>query len=358
MEGVMGIGKALRGILMGGVPLVAVVLGGQYYAENLRYVTTENAYVRAPVITISAEIDGRVAFVNAKENAWVEQGESLLGIDARPLAAARAAAEADLASARLGVTALRARYREGLAEIDSAAERVRFLEAEFARLSGLAATGNFPKAQVDAASHDLALAKRRLATLRETNGIVLAELGGALDGPVDSHPLVKRAEADVEARRIALEQARFHAPVSGHVGQVDVQPGEYVEAGDALFALVDTKDFWVQANLKEVQLAHVRVGQSVRVVVDGYPDLAWTGVIEGISPATGSEFALLPPQNASGNWVKVVQRVPVRVRLDPNGRENLLRAGMTAHVSIDTERDRSLIDVVKSVVAGTSTTSP
>lgn len=332
--------------------MVALILGANYYTQNLRYVTTENAYVRAEVVTVSAEIDGRVAFVNASENAYVSKGDALLGIDDRPLAAALAAAEADLASARLGVTALHARYREGLAEISAAAERVRFLESEYARLKKLADTGNFPKAQVEEAAHDLALSKRRLGTLRETNGIVLAELGGTLDGPVDNHPLVKRALADVDARRIAVEQAHFTAPASGHVGQIGVQPGEFVEAGDALFALVRTDDFWIQANLKEVQLAHVRIGQTVRVVVDGYPDFAWSGTVDSISPATGSEFALLPAQNASGNWVKVVQRVPVRVRLEPTGREELLRAGMTAHVRIDTERDHELIDVVKDVIAG------
>jgi len=130
-----------------------------------------------------------------------------------------------------------------------------------------------------------------------------------------------------------------------------VQPGEYVEAGDALFALIRSDNLWIQANLKEVQLTHVRTGQTVDIRVDGFPDLVWTGEVESISPATGSEFALLPPQNASGNWVKVVQRVPVRIRLDEIGREELLRTGMTASISIDTGREHELFELVHNALA-------
>lgn len=344
-------GKIIRWFLMGVVPLVAAVAGADHYVKGLRYVDTENAYIRAEVITVSSEIDGRISFVNAEENAWVDAGAELLGIESSPLEAAVTGAEADLASARLTVAALHARYREGRAEVGAAIERVRFLETEVARQERLAANGSLPAATFDATQHELALAQRRLTTLRETNSIVLAELGGSTDLPEDEHPLVKRATANLDAARIALSRARFAAPASGHLGEIGVQPGEYVEAGDALFALIRSDNLWIQANLKEVQLTHVRTGQTVDIRVDGFPDLVWTGEVESISPATGSEFALLPPQNASGNWVKVVQRVPVRIRLDEIGREELLRTGMTASISIDTGREHELFELVHNALA-------
>lgn len=348
----MRVGKLIRGVLMGVVPIAGLVVASYYYTKDQRYVSTENAYVRAEVVTVSAQIDGRIEFVNAGENAKVSEGQVLVGIDSRPLETALAAAEADLAAAKLEIAAMQARYRQGRAEIESATERVRYLETEFARQKSLADKGIGAKAKSEAAEHDLNLARRQLATLRETNRIVLAELGGALDTPVDQHPLVRRAEADVDAANVALSNSIFFAPMSGYVGNVEIQIGEYVEAGDPLFALVGGEELWVQANLKEVQLTHVREGQSATVVVDGFPDLTWRAKVESISPATGSEFALLPAQNASGNWVKVVQRVPVRLQLERTGRENLLRAGMTAEVRIDTERDRDLFELAKGVLAG------
>ncbi len=342
----------VRGVMMGAVPLVGIAVASHFYAKSQRYVTTENAYVRAEVVTISAEIDGRLAFINAHENMRVEAGEALFGLDTRPLEADLRAAEAELAGARLQVEALRARYAQEQADIATARENVRFLETEYQRQKKLAKKGHGTQAKLEAAEHELAIAKRKISAGIRTAGITLAELGGASDLPTDDHPWVRRAVSKVDSAEVALERATFAAPISGFVGAISAQEGEYVEAGDALFAVVDDGGLWIQANLKEVHLTHVRIGQDATVVLDGYPDISWHATVDSISPATGSEFALLPAQNASGNWVKVVQRVPVRLKLKPIGKEDLLRAGMTAYVKIDTERDHDLVEFARGVLAG------
>lgn len=336
---------------MGAVPIVGVLAASHFYAEGQRYVTTENAYVRSDVVTISAEMDGRLAFVNARENRPVVKGQTLFQLDTGPLEAALSAAEADLASARLRVEALRARYSQELAAIATAQELVRFTENEFQRQKTLVDKGHGTQAKLDAAAHEFSLAKRELSTLRQTARISLAELGGVQDFPTDEHPWVKRALSDVDLARVDLERSSFEAPVSGLVGKVEAFEGEYVEAGDAMFAIVRDGELWIEANLKEVQLTHVRIGQGATIVVDGYPDITWRATVESMSPATGSEFALLPAQNATGNWVKVVQRVPVRLKIEPVGKESLLKAGMTASIKIDTERDQDLFEFARGVLA-------
>lgn len=171
---------------------------------------------------------------------------------------------------------------------------------------------------------------------------MLAALGGNPNVATDDHPLVREQRAERDRARLDLERTTIVAPISGTAVNVKLQPGEQVKAATPFFVLVAKTRPWVEANMKETDLTHVKPGQKVRVVLDIYPDAAWTGEVESISPATGAEFAILPPQNASGNWVKVVQRLPVRVRLVPHAGEPTLRAGMTATVAIDTGRQRSL----------------
>ena len=343
----------LRFFLLVLVPLAAVAGAVYVYATGGRYVTTENAYVKANIITISAEIDGRVSFVPVVNNQFVEAGDLLFEIDRAPFEIELAAAEAEIASVRHYVEALRARHREGEMEMRAAYERVRYLGVEFERQEQLLAKGIGARAKFEAAEHDLVMAERAIAVIEERIRTVVAELAGDPNLPVERHPRFLQAMTARERAALDLDRTAVHAPAAGHLSNVVLEAGEHVEAGDPIFALVASGNTWVEANLKEIHLTYVEVGQLATIVVDAYPDLVWNAVIESISPATGAEFALLPPQNATGNWVKVVQRVPVRLRLEDVPGAPRLRAGMTVEVSIDTRRERDLKAIIDGVLART-----
>ena len=285
------------------------------------------------------------------DNEHVERGQPLFQIDPRPFQLALAAAEAELANVRQRIASLRAQFDQGTMETAAAQERIRYLQLAHTRQQQLLTKGHGTQARFDETEHALEMSRRRLSVVRETNRMVLAELGGGPDLPVEQHPLYLRAQAQQARARLDLSYASVTAPLSGTLSKVALEPGEYVEAGDALLALVAIEAPWVEANLKEVQLTHVRVGQSATVVVDSYPELTWQATIQSISPATGAEFAILPPQNATGNWVKVVQRIPVRLKLEPRPHKDLLRAGMTATVTIDTGHERDALAIINEVLA-------
>ena len=346
-----GRGRTFRGFLFGVAPLLVIGAAVYAYATGGRYVTTENAYVKAEIITISANIDGQVDQVRVQANAAVEKGQILFTIDARPHRMALESATAQLASIRQKIDSLRAHYRQGERELAAAEERIRYLQKQHQRQEKLVAKGASTRVKLDETEHDLAMARQRLGVLQESNAMVLADLGGSYDLAAERHPLYLQAEADRKRAELDLAYTDILAPADGIVSNLTLEPGEYVEAGDALFALVTVHDPWIEANLKEVELTHVRIGQKAKIVVDSYPEVTWEAVVDSISPATGAEFAILPPQNATGNWVKVVQRIPVRLRLEGVREPNLLRAGMTATVSIDTGRERDTMAFIKGVVA-------
>ena len=343
---------ALRGLLLGAAPLLVLAAAGYLYETGGRFVTTENAYVKAEIVTISPAVEGRVTVVEVRDNQEVAAGAPLFSLDPRPFEIALAAAEAERESVAQRIAALRASYRQGDNEIHAIRERIRYLDLVRERQRQLRAKGVGTQVKLEEAEHDLAMARRRLNVLEEANGMVLADLGGSLDLPLESHPLYLRAAAAVDQAALDLAYSQVQAPAAGTLSNVTLQQGEYVEIGDPLLALVTSDQPWVEANLKEVQLTHVKVGQAASVVVDSYPDMEMSAVVESISPATGAEFALLPPQNATGNWVKVVQRVPVRLRLEDPLQMALLRAGMTATVSIDTGFERDTLAFVRGVLAG------
>jgi membrane fusion protein (multidrug efflux system) len=341
----------LRLVLMVALPLVAAFYGAVWWGESMRYITTENAYVKADVIAISADIDGRIVEVLVKENQRVTAGQLLLRIDQRPFEIALAEASAELERVAPDIEALRASYRGGLREVRAREERVRYLDGEFDRQEKLTKRGVGTGARLDEAKHELEMARRDRDTTVEQNRRVLAELLGKADLKPEDHPRYLSAMAEVERARLNLSYTTLTAPASGIVSNIKLQAGEYIETGDALFSLVQVDDPWLEANLKETQLTDVVIGQNVAFVIDSYPDVECHGKVASIAPATGAEFSLLPPQNASGNWVKVVQRVPVRVAIGGCSEGNALRAGMTVTVSIDTERDRSMGVMARELVA-------
>lgn len=341
----------LRGVLLGAAPLVALAAAGYFYETGGRYISTENAYVKADIATISPAVEGRVGEVAVHSNQEVEAGALLFSMDQRPFEIALAAAEADLRDVAQRIEAQRAHYRQGENEINAVSERIRYLKLVNQRQKQLRDKGVGTQVKLDEAEHDLIMARRQLSVLEEANHMVLADLGGALDLPLEEHPLYMRAASAVEQAKLDIAYSQVRAPGAGVLSNVTLQSGEYVEIGDALFALVTSRRPWVEANLKEVELTHVKVGQAARVVVDSYPDMEMDAVVESISPATGAEFALLPAQNATGNWVKVVQRIPVRLRLLDPQQIALLRVGMTATVSIDTGFERDTLGFIRGVLA-------
>lgn len=335
----------LRKLLLLVVPALAVLGGLLLWQQGGRYITSENAYVRADIVQISPEVAGRVVEVLVRDHARVEAGTILLRIDPEPFRLAVEKAEAELDAARTLVEVARATYRETQSELGELQARADHLLRQARRQQELAARGVSPATRLEETQNDADVARERINVVRQRLVRLLTTLKGDPDLPVDEHPNVR--ERLVERDRAALDLARtqIRAPVSGTVVNMRVQRGEQLRAAMPLFALVSDRRPWVDANLKETTLAHVGIGQRVEVVLDLYPGLVWEGEVESISPATGAEFAILPPQNASGNWVKVVQRLPVRIRLLPRPDEPPLRAGITATVSIDTGRQREFADI-------------
>ena len=328
------------------VPLVGGAAGLYWYALGGRYVVTDNAYVKADMIAISASIDGRVVEVMVEDNQPVKQGETLFVLDPRPYEIARTRAEARIAAVQNELASKRAAFAQVAAEIADARERVKYLRGEQSRQEDLSTEGADNTAAIDTLKYESNAAVQALQVLHEKARQVLAELGGVLEQPVVEHPRYLEAQASRKEAELALEYATVRAPTGGIPSRVQLQPGEWVQRGRPVFSLIDARELWVEANLKETQLTHVAPGQAVIFEVDAYPGVDWKGVVARISPATGSEFMVLPPQNATGNWIKVVQRVPVRIEFDLAPGHPELRAGMTATVSVDTGQERKLLSML------------
>ena len=341
-------GNLARALLLLGVPLVVAAIALYYYASGGRHLETDNAYVKAHIVAVSAEIAGRVAEVAVRDNQAVTQGQLLFRIDAVPFETALERASAQLANARTEVETLRAEYRVALADAAEAEERNRFLAVQLERQRRLKEQGMVREDAYDEARHNLEAGRARLVALQERAARGLAGLGGDAKLASSSHPRVREAQSAHHSAALELARTRVHAPTAGTVSNLKLQAGMSVARGVAVFSLIQAGEPWIEANFKETQLAGMRVGQVARVVADAYPGVEWRARVSAIAPATGAEFALLPPQNATGNWIKVVQRVPVLFLIEPGDRaadRPALRAGMTVGVSIDTGRSRGLPDL-------------
>jgi len=347
-----GRGRRLRRLLLLVlVPLVMILAGTAWYALTGRYITTENAYVKAHVIAVSTDIDGRVVEVMVRNDKRVKAGDVLFRLDPDPYWLQLQIAEAKISSVRNAIDGMRAEYRQIEAEIDEGLATVRFYEREAVRQRALAKTGAGTAAKLDEAEFEVVAARQQVRGLREKIRKVLAELGGDPVRAAELHPHYLEALAERNMAELRLGYTEVRAPADGIATQMHLEPGEWLEEGKPAFGLIEIDETWVVANLKETELAHLREGQSVEVSVDAYPDAKWQARVTSIAPATGAEFAVLPPQNASGNWVKVVQRVPVRIDLEPAEGNPPLRAGMTASISIDTGRERPLLTIAREALA-------
>ena len=334
--------RLFRLAMLAGVPLLVAVAGAVVWQRGGRIVSTENAYVKADIAQIAPEVSGRVIAVAVRDHAPVSAGAVLVRIDPEPYRLAVAKTTAELDVARAQVETARATYHETKSELGEVENQAAYLERQLARQLSLAQHGVVAASALETAQNNAAVARDRLNVVRKRLDRVMAALGGNSEIDTDNHPMVRDKLADHDRALLDLAHTTLVAPLDGIAVNVKLQLGEQVKASTPLFVIVAATRPWVEANLKETDLTHIAVGQTAKVVLDIYPDEPWEAVVASISPATGSEFAILPPQNASGNWVKVVQRLPVKLRLLPHDGEKPLRAGMTATVDIDTRRERHL----------------
>ncbi len=335
--------RLLRPILLVAVPVAAIALAGLWWLWGGRYIATENAYVKADIVQVSSEVAGRIIHVGAKDHAHVKAGDVLLKVDPEPYQIALLKAEAELDQTKALIEGFRAQYAEAQGELKEAQSKVQFFDAQRSRQKQLTEKGVGAAFRFEEADSNAVAARDRVSVAQHKIQRTLAQLGGEPAIVTAKHPIVREKQALRDRAALELERTVIVASVGGLAVNVKLLPGEQVKAATPLFAIVSDARSWVEANFKETELTHVRPGQTATVVLDIYPDVIWQAEVESISPATGAEFALLPPQNASGNWVKVVQRLPVRLKLTPkDGADLPLRAGMTATVKVDTKRERRL----------------
>ncbi|MGB3899335.1 MAG: HlyD family secretion protein [Mesorhizobium sp.] len=332
--------KARRGgrfALMVALPLALAAAGTYVYVTGGRYEETENANLRQARITISSDTAGRVVTADIAENQVVKKGDLLFAIDPQPYRIALAQADAAVAAARLNVEQLRAAYNQAMAQERSAASEVDYSQSQYDRAADLANKGINTKSSLDEARNDLDKAKQQLAVAKQGIESAKAALGGDPDIETDKHPTVLAALAARDKAAYDLEQTTVQAPADGIIAQASsFKVGQFVGVGTPLFSLVETDDTWIDANFKETQLTHMKPGQKADVVLDTYPDKTFEATVQAVGAGTGAEFSLLPAQNATGNWVKVTQRIPVRLQLTDPDAKLALRTGMSATVTVDT----------------------
>ena len=320
-------------------PLLLLLVGGWFYINSGRFISTDNAQVKAHKVALSSEISGVVASRDVYENQPVKKGELLFKLDDAPFRINLDQAEAQLEEAATVIRAMQASYREKQSELDQARGDVAFAQRELDRQNKLASQKMVAEGQLDAAQHTRDNASQRVLSLLQELASLHASLGGSSDGPVQAHPKYQLALAARDRAALDLSRTQISAPFAGVASNVPL-PGQYVSAGKPVISIVSDHHVWVIANFKETQISHLRPGQPVEIDIDSYPNAPWQGRVESIGQASGSEFAILPAQNATGNWVKVVQRIPVRIALQDDPGRPPLRAGMSATVTVDTGIDK------------------
>src|ERR1700730_1570027 len=324
---------------------MAVLGGGAYfYIKGSRYQSTDDAYAQAATVSISANVAGRVSEIEVRDNELVQRGATLFKWDGARFRIAVSDAAARLADTRLQIESLKSTYRQRQVELRAARDTQSYAQQQYDRQTRLLASGIASQAQFDQAAHALDAARQQVANVQQQIGVALANLGGNPDIAPERHPLVAQAQAALDRAQLNLSYTVISAPTDGVVAKVEqLQVGDTIAASAPVFALVSTRDVWIEANFKEVQLARMRPGQAATIEIDRYPGRKFSAVVRSVSPGTGAQFSLLPPEDATGNWVKVVQRVPVRLELTDVDAGFLLQAGLSADVTVDTHsRDPKL----------------
>ncbi len=335
--------KWMRWGLFALLPL-ALIVGFYLYVTGGQIVTTDDAYVEAAKVGISTDVAGIVQDVDVTENERVAAGQVLYRLDPRQFQIALDNAKANLAQTAMAIEAMKQDYRRMISDVAAQQAQVTLDQTNYDRDVMLLRTGTVSQAVFDQAKSTLETDRSKLESLRQQAQVQLARLGGDADIAVNDHPQYLQAKAQVDEAQRQLDHTVVKAPFAGIVTNVpSIAPGKYLAASSTAFYLVDTDHAWVDANPKETELTYVRPGQPATVTIDTYPGITWHGTVESISPAAAQEFSLLPAQNTSGNWVKVVQRVPMRVRLDRSDKSlPPLRPGMSAEVAVDTGHARGV----------------
>jgi membrane fusion protein (multidrug efflux system) len=333
------------------VPAVALAGGAAVWLKGGRYVETDNAYIKADKVPVSAEVAGAIHEVLVIENQAVKAGDPLFRLNPAPFQVAVERAQARLAQVRADVAALRASYRGKQAEIALARTKLEFARRDQQRQADLAAKNFIAASKLDEFRQTTELAGQQIAALEQDLRRIAETLGGSPDTPLERQAAWLGAMAELAQAKLDLARTEVRAPVAGTAGKPP-KPGQYVAAGALAMTLVVSDALWVEANFPETDLTYVRAGQPVRVRVDTFPGTHWNGAVESLSPATGAEFSVLPAQNATGNWVKITQRVPLRIRLEALPDQGAasappLRTGLSATVRIDTGHQRRLADLLR-----------
>jgi len=341
--------RGLRKPLMLGAPLLVGVIAFLAWYSGGRYVSTDNAYIHAPKLVVSADVSGIVTDVLVHEGQVVRKGDVLFRIDPRQFQIAVDNAKAQLAQTGFNLQSMKEDYQRLLSDAAAQAAQVELAQKTFARSADLANRGVASAQTFDQARAALDAGLKQQQSLRDHARVLLAKLGGDPNFTVAEHPTYLQAKAQLDEAQRQLDHSVVRAPFNGVVTQVDqLQPGVYLVAATAALtntgavALVAADDVWIDANFKETDLTWVKPGDSVEISVDTYPGRTWKGRVKTIAPASGAEFSILPAQNSSGNWVKVVQRIPVRISVDRRDGDPPLRTGMSSYVTIDTGHGRSL----------------
>ena len=333
--------RRLRWPLMIGVLVIALVIALVVYLTGGRFESTDDATVQGARVSISSSISGRVVNVAVHDNQAVRAGQLLFQLDPRPLDTAFDQAQASLSQAKLQIEALKATYSQRQADLKAAQDNLTYLQGEATRQKALVAAGVATGAQAAQAASQAEQARSQVDAARAQMDNALADLGGNANLPDDARPNVRQAQASVAAATLNRSYVDIYAPQDGVVTKVEqLQVGNFVTAATPVFSLI-SNDFWVEAEFKENQLEHMRPGETATIKLDAYPNERFKARVQTISPGTGSAFSLLPPENATGNWVKVTQRVPVRVVFTPIPSVPLA-SGLSASVKVDTTFRRHL----------------
>lgn len=340
----------VRYSLMLALPLALVAAGGWYWVVGSRWASTENAYVQQNKVLVAPEVEGRIAEVSVSQNQIVKPGDVLFRIDDASYRIALEKADGAVALARLQVDELRTRLKDAEVKAETARNTLAFQEVQFGRQEKLRQTGNATEVQYDTSRHDLDLARQSVAETEQGVADALVALNGNANIETDKHPSVLGALAAQDSARLDLQRTVVRAPTTGTVSQVaNLQVGQYIGSGSPVMAIIDTTSIWVEANFKETDLEHMRPGQPAELTFDAYPDVSIKGHVDSLGGGTGAVFSLLPAQNATGNWVKVVQRLPVRIALDESS-SLPLKAGLSVGVDVDTGFVRPLPSFVRAAL--------
>jgi membrane fusion protein (multidrug efflux system) len=333
--------KRLRLVLLLVVPLLAAAAGIGFYVLGGGTISTDNAYVGAQKVLITPDISGKVAKVSVREGQPVAAGDELLAIDPEPFRLALAQAQSKLAGVRTDYNNLKSNLASLSRLVELAQRNVELKQHDVDRKSRLLSTAATSQADVDTSAAGLVTAQLQAQVTRQQRDNSLNQLLGNPDLPLEQFPPYLQAKAAVEQAERDLDHTVLRAPIAGIATQADnIQLGRFVAAGAPILSVVDDRHPWVEANPKETDITDLRLGQPVAIDIDTFPDHTFRGTVVAVSPGTGAQFSILPPQNASGNWVKVVQRVPVRIAFAEGEDTRRLRAGMSANVAIETGKSR------------------